>query len=323
MNYLYINNLDDQSKQTWGYHRDFSDGGEELYGRRNTFEQNNIHIFQLLGQHELNKKIHFNWGSSYSITRNLIPDRKQITALYHDREQTDQYTLLALDANHTHRFYSELSEKEYATHAELNWDVLERKQGDTLIHALTLLSGFDYKLKDRTFSFRQFNYIAKELADQYAGQFDVMNPDEIINDENHDLGLYRIEESANPGNGYTAGQSLLGANLGAKYNFKSKLEIVPNLRVEQGYQIVTNRKQTQATIKEVNIVEGLDLMPSFNVKYTIKDNRFFRLGGSRTIIRPKFFEVAPFEYLAQVVGMVQIGNPQLQNAQNLNLDFAL
>lgn len=323
LNYLYINNVSDQTSQSWGYHRDYSDGGYELYGRRNTFDQNNIQVVQLLGKHELDKqsKLQANWGTSYSLTRNLIPDRKQISALTKDREDTEHYSLLALDANHTHRFFSVLRETELAAHGDLNYQVYDVKSGDSSLRSLNLILGVDYKQKNRDFSFRQFNYLAKPLADKFQDNFDIMNPDQYLNNENHRSDLYRIEESANPGNGYQAGQSIIGSNLGAKWNINQKLELIPNLRAELGDQIVSNRKQTQANIKEVNIINGLDLMPSLSMKYETVKNHQLRFGASRTIIRPKFFEVAPFQYLAQVIGLVQVGNSQLQNASNLNLDL--
>ena len=320
-NYLMINNSDDQTSQSWGYHRDYNDGGLEMYGRRNAFSQNKINVFQLLGDQKLQgDKLKISWGTSYSLTSNLAPDRRQITALYADREAVTRYNLLALDANHTHRFFSVLDEKELAAHAGLSWKLMEKKRNDTLLSGLELLFGVDYKTKNRDFSFRQFNYLAKPLADMYANNFNIDQPDLYLNDENHDAGLFRIEESANPGNGYQASQSVSGVNLGAAYK-TGKLELIPNLRVENGFQSVINRKQTQANIKEVNIVEGLDLMPSFVLKLETKPNQLLRFGASKTIIRPKFFEVAPFEYLAQVVGMVQVGNPELENGTNYNVDL--
>ncbi|MCE3296119.1 MAG: TonB-dependent receptor [Crocinitomicaceae bacterium] len=321
-NYLMINNSDDQVAQSWGYHRDYNDGGQELYGRRYTFSQNKINVFQLLGEQKLlDKRLKINWGTSYSLTENLVPDRRQITALYSDREKTTRYSLLALDANHTHRFFSTLDEKEAAAHVDLSWTLSETKENDTTTRKLELLAGLDYRAKDRNFEFRQFNYLAKPLADEYSGTFDISRPDNYLNDANHDSALFRIEESANPGNGYQATQSVMGGNLGLSWKTGRRLELIPSLRVENGFQSVINRKQTQANIKEVNIVEGLNLMPAFTLKYEMKPNRMLRFGASRTIIRPKFFEVAPFEYLAQVVGMVQVGNPELQNGTNYNLDL--
>lgn len=323
LNYLMMNNTEDNTTQSWGYHRDYNDGGQELYGRRNAYSQNLVNIIQLVGDQKFleGENLKLSWGTSYSFSKNVVPDRKQITGLYTDRNDLTHYNLLALDANHTHRFFSNLDEKELAAHADINWNLFENKALDTVLNKMDLLIGFDYKNKNRTFNFRQFNYLAKPLADMYTNNFDINNPDNYLNDDNLNAGLFKIEESANPGNGYTASQNVIGSNAGINYQINRKFEIVPNIRMEIGEQSVINRKQTQASVKEVNIINSIDLMPSLALKYETKSNQFLRIGASKTLIRPKFFEVAPFEYLAQVVGMTQIGNPKLQNSTNYNLDI--
>ncbi len=100
-----------------------------------------------------------------------------------------------------------------------------------------------------------------------------------------------------------------------------KWEVIPNVRLESGFQSVESRNQVQADKIDRNIISGLDFMPSLAAKFNINENQLIRFGASRTITRPKFFEVAPFEYLAQIAGMAQIGNPNLTNGINNNLDL--
>ena len=321
-NYLFINNSDDQNFQTWGYHRDF---GEEkgLYARRYTFKQNQIHNFQLIGSSKdlLSNRLNLNYGASYSKTNSNEPDRRQISAQYSDRNDVEHYNLLALDANHTHRFFSDLNESEIAVHGDADYTVFERKTNDTVVSSLKLIVGGDLKVKDRLFSFRQFNYLAKPLADNIGDNFNINSPDAYLTDANLDAGLFRIEESANPGNGYTAYQDIKGGNLGVRWMINQKIELIPNVRVESGFQSVENRNQVQANKIDRNIITGLNVMPSLAAKFNINENQLLRFGASRTITRPKFFEVAPFEYLAQIAGMAQIGNPKLKNGINNNLDL--
>jgi hypothetical protein len=321
LNYLYINNSDDQVFETWGYHRDFGDNGEEVFARRMTFTQNQIHNFQLIGKHDLSKKMSANWGASYSTTKSIVPDRRQLAALYTDREDTGHYKLIALDANSTHRFYSSLNEKEVATHGDLSYNVFENKSGDTLKRGLKLIGGVDVKEKNRLFHFRQFNYLAKGLANEVGNNFNISTPDAYLNDQSVQQGKMEIEESANPGNGYEAYQTVFAGNLGAVYTINQQFELIPNIRIEKGFQSVSSRNQIQAQKIEVNIIDGLDIMPSVASKWEVKPNHLIRSGISRTITRPKFFEVAPFEYLAQIAGMAQVGNPNLHNGTNYNAEL--
>ncbi|MEJ6492118.1 MAG: TonB-dependent receptor plug domain-containing protein [Flavobacteriales bacterium] len=321
-NYLFINNSDDENFQTWGYHRDFGEE-KEVYSRRYTFKQNQLHNFQILGSTKeiLKGKLNLNYGASYSITSSVEPDRRQISAQYSDRNDISHYRLLALDANHTHRFFSDLNESEIALHGDLDYTFFENKKADTVLSSLKLIVGGDVKVKDRSFKFRQFNYLAKPLADQIGDNFDINSPDAYLNDENLKAGLFRIEESANPGNGYSAYQDIKGGNIGMRWMINYKWEVIPNVRLESGFQSVESRNQVQADKIDRNIISGLDFMPSLAAKFNINENQLIRFGASRTITRPKFFEVAPFEYLAQIAGMAQIGNPNLTNGINNNLDL--
>lgn len=325
-NYLFINNSEDNVSETWGYHRDFADNenGEGVYARRTTFTQNQIHNMQLIGSSKfLNQKLNLNWGGSYSITKSTVPDRRQIAAMYDDKNDNEHYRLLALDANHTHRFFSELDENETAAHVDMDYTLFTKKRGaDSTVHSsMKLIIGGDYKSKERVFNFRQFNYLAKPLADEIGRNFNIYTPDEYLNDEAVENGTLRIEESANPGNGYQAFQDIIGGNIGVIYKLSPRLEVIPNVRIEKGFQSVKSRKQTQADKFNINTIDDLNLMPSLTTKYAINQNQLIRFGASRTITRPKFFELAPFEYIAQIAGKTQIGNPELQNGINYNGDL--
>lgn len=322
LNYLFINNSEDQTFQTWGYHRDFGEE-KEVYSRRYTYKENRIHNIQLLGEANdlLKKRLNLNYGASYSITSSTEPDRRQISAQYSDRNDTEHYRLLALDANHTNRFFSNLDEDEMAIHGDANFILFENKRNDTITASMKLIVGGDLKVKDRLFKFRQFNYLAKGLADEVGDKFNINNPDAYLNDVSVQTGRLKIEESANPGNGYSAYQDVKGGNIGVRYLINERIELIPNVRFEIGFQSVESQNQVQANIIDRNIVEGLDFMPSIAAKFSIGDNSMLRFGASRTITRPKFFEVAPFEYLAQIAGMAQIGNPNLVNGVNNNVDL--
>lgn len=320
-NYLFINNSDDVTFQSWGYHRDFGDDSE-VYSRRYTYNQNQIHNLQLTGGGKdlLKKRLNVNYGVSQSFTKSGEPDRRQLSARYNDRNDTEHYQLLALDANHTHRFFSNLNENEKAAHVDADFKIFENKSGDTVLSSLVLVGGADFKSKERSFKFRQFNYRSTGLAEEVGFNFDINNPGKYFTDENARNGLFKVEESANPGNAYQASQTIYAGNLGMRYVYKS-LELIPNLRTEYGFQNVLSRNQQQPNKIDANVIEGVDFMPSLTAKFNVNQNMLLRYGASRTITRPKFFEVAPFVYIAQIAGMEQVGNPNLKNGTNYNSDL--
>ena len=62
------------------------------------------------------------------------------------------------------------------------------------------------------------------------------------------------------------------------------------------------------------------LLPSLITKYSISSKDILRLVASKTLTRPKFNEVAPFQYTLFFAGAKAEGNPDLQNSTNYNLD---
>lgn len=334
-NFLYINTSSDETKETWGTHFDYEDGGD-VYARRLTFRQNNIYLNQLKGEHKFMKNDRYNltWALSYGVTNSQEPDRRQLVYQYAagERENTSAYTMFSQDANQNHRFFSELKEKELA--ARLDNDVvlvyrnnIEKDQDGKVLdttqtNKLNLKYGFSYKSKERNFGFRQFNYDLKLGLAQ--GNEDVTNaydPDFYITDANHDTGLFNVEEVSNPSNWYEASLDIYAGYLSLNYKPLANLEIIPAVRLEYGNQVMTNRNQTQFKKLDVNIIKGLEYMPSLAFKYTLREDHVFRLVGSKTITRPKFSEVAPFQYVADFAGITAQGNPELNNGINYNGDF--
>ena len=64
-----------------------------------------------------------------------------------------------------------------------------------------------------------------------------------------------------------------------------------------------------------------DIFPTVNLKYTMNDKNNLRLSVSRTVTRPSFVEMAPFEYQESYGSAYLCGNEELQNGYNYNLDL--
>jgi outer membrane receptor protein involved in Fe transport len=64
----------------------------------------------------------------------------------------------------------------------------------------------------------------------------------------------------------------------------------------------------------------LDFLPSVNAKYALTDKTNLRFAGSKTSTRPVSIEVMPIQYV-NPDGTVELGNPNLQNSENINIDF--
>jgi len=335
VNSLFVNKSNDETRETWGYHFDYDPFN--VYSRRLTYKQNFLNVNQIVGTHKFFNhkedknfsKLIVDWRASMSFTGSKEPDRRQLVALYTgDEEATDSYDMWnALDVNENHRFFSILQEREMAAKVNFAY-VIKSRETETsrkqvkVEDLITIRGGADYKNKTRAFDYKQYNYNIKVLADNNQ-PIDIYNTDYYLSNENHQAGLFFIDELSNFGSSYVAEQSVLAGYVDAKFRF-NKLEIIPGVRVEHAHQSVLNRDQVTPsqfnhTVVPNDIAEGI--LPSLIMKYSHSEKDVFRFVASKTLTRPKFNEIAPFQYIQFFAGTKAQGNDSLRNGTNYNADF--
>ena len=337
VNSLFVNQSNDEARETWGYHFDYDPFN--VYSRRYTYRQNFLNVNQVIGTHKFGvdeedptfSKLILDWRASYSMTGSKEPDRRQLVALYNkdtDPRSTGQYDMWnALDLNENHRFFSMLRETEIAAKVNTKY-VLKSEKNKTergkveVVDLITLRGGVDFRQKTRVFDYKQYNYNIKSLADS-IGVVDVYATDDYFTNENHQAGLFFIDELANFGSSYLAELSVLGFYGDAKFRL-NRLEVIPGIRYENSFQRVFNRDQTSPvnfnnTIVPTSLLQGL--LPSLILKYSKDERNVFRFVASKTLTRPKFNEVAPFQYIQFFAGVKAEGNDTLKNGVNYNADF--
>ncbi|MGL5317129.1 MAG: TonB-dependent receptor domain-containing protein, partial [Bacteroidales bacterium] len=64
-----------------------------------------------------------------------------------------------------------------------------------------------------------------------------------------------------------------------------------------------------------------DLFPALHLKYSINEKQNLLFSSSRTVTRPSFIEMAPFEYKESYGGSAVRGYADLQNGYNYNVDL--
>ncbi len=330
-NSLFVNTSNDETRETWGSHFDYADN---IYSRRLTYKQSFISVNQVIGTHKFMvhdknddfARLTVDWRGSYSLTGSQEPDRRQFVAFYNEGEEsnTANYDFNFIDRNENHRFFSELSETEIAGKVNavyvLKFDESEDKYGNTKIDKLiTLKSGVDYKSKTRQFDYKQYNYVLNEIASNNQNNVDIYNVNSYLNSDLHDQGEFYIQEVSNFGSSYTANLNVLSAYTDLKIKF-NKWEIIPGIRYESGYQSVVNRNQTTPSEIDKTTLLSNNILPSFITKYSLSDDQILRVVASKTLTRPKFNELAPFQYTLFFAGAKAQGNPELLNSSNYNFD---
>lgn len=298
--------------------------GEDLQGEFDVFttalyyQQNSFASSQLVGLHKL-KKGEFNWNLGYSLIEKQIPDFRRITYqrdLNSTLEEDYQLAPLTGNPNDAGRFYSNLTENVIS----LNYDYILNNitPKSKLFKSKFKMGGF-HQVRDREFNARVFGYVAYNSIN-FDNDLRTQGPNDIFRDENINKNGFILQEVTNKSDEYNgnsilhAGYAMLDQEIG------KKLRIIYGARVEQFSQSLNSFKAGAGDEVSVN-TNKLDILPSFNLKYSFAKKTNMRVAASRTLSRPEFRELAPFSFFDFSRGIEIAGNPELKRTSITNLDY--
>mgnify|MGYP000200447395 CR=1 FL=1 len=315
-NFLYVNLSEDETKEIYGSHWDYA---RNVYSRRYTFQQNSLMNNQLSGSHFLLKdnKLRLRWSTAINTAKSTEPDRRQLVYFYDDKDNTENYTFNATDRIENHRFFSFLNENQFVAKAETEYIFKYNTENVENGSKISATLGGQIKRKKRDFDYKQYVY---DLNINQSS-VDVLSPDSYINKNSHDRGLFTIQEALNPASAYLAEQNINAAYGFFDINISKSIEIIGGARLELSDQKITYQDQTQPDFKRINRIVSTDILPSLILKYQPNDTNIVRMSASKTISRPGFKEVAPFQYTEVFAGATTVGNPELINGENYNFDL--
>lgn len=301
----------------------FSRGYDEIYYERTGFDGNNlidVELFandlstkslystQLDGDHQIGKKgLKFNWNLNYSRIDRAQPDFR--TAFYSKSlNSKDAFSLI--DRN-TRRFHSDLNEDNYGGSMNLSipFDWKANKQ--------TFKVGALGALKSRDFVGRFFqlkannNAFTREISKLPI--WDIYNPLYIKED------VLFFDDFTNNVDSYKANSELGAAYALMDNKFGEKLRLVYGIRTEYYQQNID--ATDQSGLKVDGRQNFLDILPSANLTYNLSNKSNFRVSASRTVNRPEFRELAPFDFFNFTENNSVVGNPSLKRGQINNVDL--
>lgn len=304
-NLLMIHRTQDQFRQDVGYDSENND----ILSNTSLFRAHQLLNQQLRGDHQLNDQLALNWKGSYSKAKSSEPDRKNNVF---EQEGNDSYSLFSLNQQETMRYFGEMNETDYSGTVELIYALKnkdEEKNGEVKI-------GVDAVNKDRDFFSKKYYYNVKNVDDQLV---DPIKASTIINDNAFASSAISIQNGTLPRDAYKAGMYVVAGYIDMVYNINDKLLVDIGVRAEKSNQYVDYF--TDAGIAQKSELDGLDFFPSLNLKYSPNDKTNWRAALSRTITRPDFIEMAPFQYRESYGGTTVRGNADIQNGYNYNVDL--
>lgn len=311
-NFLFVNSSDQSRDIYKGFIRDLAEDDNGLM-QRGTYVQNTLFIHQLLGKHSFSEKMNLDWGVSFNEVEGDMPDRTQNTLGF--RDNLDGYTIIQNSTTDNHRYYQNLTEKEWAANVVLSRQIGEDSNG---IPKGKISLGYNGRFKEREFQAIQYNF--NVLASERLTT--VVHPnrlDEFFNTQNYNNGLFSISAFAGDAfQVYNGEQNIHAGFASLEYRFSDKLSSIIGLRFERIEQTVDWRTQLDAS-GDSNTLSRNEFLPSLVLKYELNDRQNLRLGASKTYTLPQFKERARFIY--EDVTETTFGNPYLYSSENYNLDL--
>lgn len=240
-----------------------------------------------------------NWSAVVSKAFNETPDNAEINITTTNSLQTVSVNPAAT------RRWEHNSDFDKAGYIDISY-----KLGFDDNSFLDVYFGGMFRDKIRTSYFNEYTFkLPSDNRTQIRGEH-WNNFDEIIFQPN------RFGNLSDPLN-YDASEQIGAGYIMLKYVL-DRLELIAGLRLEhtnQGYKL----KYVTEGARNSGNQKYYDFLPSFNIKYEIHKNASLKLSYGRSINRPSFFEIVPYNILNE--DYKERGNPDLKHTVADNIDL--
>ena len=315
-NTIYLQNTSNFIREAQGLNDGFTQlNNEDFYIRDIKYTQNDLISFQLLGDYSWNDKKHeISFASSLGLGKNNIPDRRVLRAAG-SGEDAEYITTNGINP---FKFYQELENTNINGKVEyklgLNYDDAE---GRYLSH---LRVGYNVDLIEYDFFNRIINVGERSSSTQPLPNLDTNDPQSFF-ETGFAEGYLFYTNTADPAATSTINQYVNGFYLDYSKEW-DKLFVNVGVRGEYAFREILYREPLNSINDEFLSLQydPIFASPWFNVKYTLNDKTNLRVAGSQTVTRPRLREILPTVY-QDGDGNQVIGNPDLENSKNYNLDF--
>ncbi|WP_162051524.1 TonB-dependent receptor [Pontibacter pamirensis] len=297
---------------------DYTNGAQRQQNYSLRYESRSIYSGQLQGTHDFNdNRSTVTWTGGYNYTNRNEPDYRRFRTA--DDNNDGVYRLLyqpiptLRDAG---RFYSDLDEHGVMANGQIEHRFESADSASE--NAPKLRAGFYTERKSRDYTSRFFSF-----APANTSMFDQNLPLLPINEVfapgniNNTTG-WKLLEDSNPQNNYRAFNTYLAGFIGGSSPLLKNLSVSGGVRVEYNNQELESLGFDGRPLNRENPV--LSVLPSANFTYNLTPRAMLRAGGSVSVNRPEFREIAPAPYFDFVNLLEVVGNPNLDVATIYNGD---
>ena len=273
--------------------------------------QKGIFKTSLDGDHQLTEKNKLNWNLSYANITNNQPDQRKIGYLRNVGLRDDP-TAPFLAANtaltkENNRFFSDLNESLYGG------AVNDQQTVSLWGKNATLKGGLGANYRKRDFAARLLG-ITLINANQ---EIQALPLSQLYSTSLINSGVYELSEITGNTDTYDANSLTSFAYAMLDQSITDKLRAVYGVRAEKFNLNLNSRAVTGEAIKVKQ--DYLDILPSVNLTYALTEKSNLRASYYRTLARPEFRELAPFDYydyelLGNVAGNTNLKRTLIDNA---------
>jgi TonB-dependent receptor len=263
------------------------------------YTERSIYSGQFSGKHSFSDRINLNWVYGFSNTDGNQPDYRRIRS-QRSIGSTDPFSIVPSTAGNAAdgRFFSTLNERVHSFSINLDYKLNPDAELD---RQSKISAGYYGALTDRSFNARTFSYGAfpnqalppefyQVGFDQIYTQANLGNPNDAAGSTNYAKLI--INEGTNPSDAYTA-QNIYHAGYLNFFKAIDKLKMTVGARVEYNQQKL-NSADDKGPVKVDNPITSY--LPFLNLSYNYSEKALVRLAYSKTLNRPVFRELAPFNY---------------------------
>ncbi len=293
--------------------REFSgyDGGVDstISSQRLRWVERSLFSTGVEGDHAIprwkNSVVH--WQFTYSNSRRDEPDLREV---FRGLLPNGNYIFSAFGSSGI-RFFSNLDDRIYEPQVDYSIPFFRGS-----ISGLVKV-GFRATMRRRDFGARRFRYIPQQLStlDLFAPSNQLFAPANIRPNGFQIVEFTRGTDRYDAEQNIYAGYAMVDMGLGPRWR------LVAGVRIEDADQTVTTIDNLVPGARPV--IAGLtnrDPAPAVNVIYALTPRQNLRLSYSRTLSRPDFRELSPFDFNNTLGGFVTQGNPNLVRASINNFD---
>ncbi len=311
-NTIYLQNTSNFIREAAGRNDGFTQlNNRDFFIRDMKYTENDNLTLQLLGTYEWdNKKHQIHFGASGSLGNNNVPDRRVLRAA----GQGDDAEYITTNGINPFKFYQTLENINYNSRLEYELGLQPNDE-----------DGYDTKIRiGHNFDLIEYDFFTRFITAQASGtnlpNLNTNDPDSFFQ-QGFSEGFLTYTSTFDP-----TATSKINQYINAGYANITKewenLLVDLGVRAEYAPREITYRRPLDRPDTQYQVLkyDPLDISPSLNVKYNLSETSNLRLAGSITTTRPRLREILPTVY-QDGDGNQVIGNPELLNSKNYNLDL--